>query len=326
MSDSASESERPAESQPVAPRKRLRTWLSWLLPYLIAGLVVLFISQRYSLSAIRAEMAKGQTLPLIPLAFLTYVISLGWVALADRTVLRGLLPEQDTPSYFQMARGKAAAVLLHIVHYALGQGMYATWLARRTGLKVARAGGLLLYIVAAELTSVCLYASIVIAVGRPAVPGAVFPVVLGISLSLVGLMLLVPATRLDRFGMIQIWVEIGRKRGLAQLAVRLCQHATTTTATWLAARWFGLDIPLFVMLSYMPVILVVASLPINVAGFGAVQGAWLLLSPWASPERILAFSVVWQAVSALALVARGLPFLRRVLAEIRQGHPAAPPP
>ncbi|MBE7481208.1 MAG: flippase-like domain-containing protein [Polyangiaceae bacterium] len=122
---------------------------------------------------------------------------------------------------------------------------------------------------------------------------------------------------------LRVLADLGQGRArarLAQLGIRLCQHATTTSATWLAARWFGLDIPLTVMLSYMPVILVVASLPINVAGFGAVQGAWLLLSPWAPAERILAFSVVWQAVSALALIARGLPFLRGVLADIRAGR------
>ncbi|MBK8998263.1 MAG: hypothetical protein IPM35_21275 [Myxococcales bacterium] len=255
-----------------------------------------------------------------PLALVTYVASLVWVAAADRTVLAGLLPPDKTPSYFGVAKGKAAAVVLHIVHYALGQGIYATWVARRTGLNLGQAGGLIFYIILAELGSVCLYATLVIVIGRPAVPGAVLPVVLGVALSIIAAVVLVPATRVERFGFLQIWVKVGRARGLAQLGIRLCQHATTTSATWLAARWFGLDIPLTVMLSYMPVILVVASLPINVAGFGAVQGAWLLLSPWAPAERILAFSVVWQAVSALALIARGLPFLRGVLADIRAGR------
>ncbi len=291
------------------------------MPYVIAGLVIAFISRQYSISAIWAEMAKGRAWPLIPLALATYFASLGWVAAADRTVLRGLLPEAETPSYLAIARGKAAAVVLHIVHYALGQGMYATWVARRTRLAAGQAGGLIFYIILSELGSVCLYAALVIGIFRPAVPGAVLPVVLGVALTVVAAVVLVPATRVERFGFLQIWTRVGRKRGLGQLAIRICQHATTTSATWLAARWFGLDIPLTVMLSYMPVILVVASLPINVAGFGAVQGAWLLLTPWAPAERILGFSLVWQAVSALALIVRGAPFLRGVLADIREGKP-----
>ena len=304
----------------------MKTWLSWLAPYAIAALVIVFISRQYSITAIRAEMAKGEWLPLIPLAFVTYVASLAWVAAADRTVLRGLLAEDLTPSYLAVAKGKAAAVVLHIVHYALGQGVYATWMARRTRLNLGQAGGLIFYIILAELGSVCLYAALVIGIGRPDVPSAVFPLVLGVALAVIAAVVFLPATRSERFGFLQIWVKVGRARGLAQLGIRVGQHATTTTATWLAARWFGMDIPLAVMLSYLPVILVVGSLPINVAGFGAVQGAWLLLSPWAPAERILAFSVVWQAASALALVARGLPFLRGVLADIREGKQSAAPP
>ena len=303
----------------------MKTWLSWLAPYAIAALVIVFISRQYSITAIRAEMAKGEWLPLIPLAFVTYVASLAWVAAADRTVLRGLLAEDLTPSYLAVAKGKAAAVVLHIVHYALGQGVYATWMARRTRLNLGQAGGLIFYIILAELGSVCLYAALVIGIGRPDVPSAVFPLVLGVALALIAAVVFLPATRSERFGFLQIWVKVGRARGLAQLGIRVGQHATTTTATWLAARWFGMDLPLAVMLSYLPVILVVGSLPINVAGFGAVQGAWLLLSPWAPAERILAFSVVWQAASALALVARGLPFLRGVLADIREGKQSAAP-
>jgi hypothetical protein len=137
--------------------------------------------------------------------------------------------------------------------------------------------------------------------------------------------LVAPSTRLERYALFETWTRVGRRRGLVQLGVRLLQHASTATGTWLAATAFGLEIPLTVMLSYIPVILVVASLPVNVAGFGAVQGAWLLLSPWAPGERILAFSVVWQTLSAVAIVIRGLPFLRGVLADIRRGKRDAAP-
>ena len=303
--------------------RKLRTGLTWVGPYLVAAIVIAFLLERYSWAQIRAEMAKGAVLPLIPIALGAYVISLLFVATADGVVLSGLLPAAEVPPFWAVARGKAASVLLHIVHYSLGQGAYATWLARRSGLSVAKAGGLILYIIAGELGSITAYAAVVIVTARPSVPGAVLPLVLGVAIAVVGFVLLVPSTRLDRFALFETFQRVGRRRGLSQLGIRLFQHATTTSATWLAARAFGLDVPLGVMLSYVPVILVVGSLPVNVAGFGAVQGAWLLLTPWAPAERILAFSVVWQAVSALALIARGLPFLRGVLRDIAEGRRAA---
>jgi len=299
--------------------------LSWVAPYVVAALVITFILRRYSISDIQHEMAKGNALPLVPIALVTYVMSLLFVAAADRVVLAGQLGAA-VPGYFAIARGKAASVLMHIVHYALGQGAYGTWIARKSGLTLGRAGGLLVYIIASELCSVCLYAGLVISIFRPAVPPAVLPTVLGIAATLMALVVILPSTRLERFALLETWSKVGRKRGLAQLGIRLFQHTTTSTGTWLAARYFGLDIPLAVMLSYMPVILVVGSLPINVAGFGAVQGAWLLLEPWAPGERILAFSVVWQAISALALIVRGLPFLKSVLADIREGGARTPDP
>jgi hypothetical protein len=306
----------------VVSRPAWRIWLSRLAPYLIATLVIAFILRRYSLDAIRAEMSRGNALPLFPIALAAYILSLICVTWADRIVLVGAVGD-GAPNYLSMVKGKAASVVLHIVHYALGQGAYATWLGRRTGIGLGRTGGLIAYIIAAELCSVCLFASTVILIGRPAVPAALLMTVAGISIGLIALMLAAPLSYLERVAALDTWSRVGARRGIAQLGVRMLQHTVTTGATWIAARTFGLDIPLGVMLSYMPIILIIASLPVNVAGFGAVQGAWLLLSPWAPGERILAFSVVWQAASAVALVIRGLPFLRGLLADIRAGRSAS---
>lgn len=300
------------------PRSGWRVWLARLAPYLITALVIAFILRRYSLDAIRDEMSRGNALPLFPIALGTYIGSLLFVAAADSVVLRGLLGGSG-PRYLALIKGKAASVVLHIVHYALGQGAYATWLGRTTGIGAARTGGLIGYIIAQELCSVCVFAALVIGVGRPAVSPALLYTVLGIAAVLLGMLLVAPLTRLERVAALETWTRVGAGRGLGQIGIRLLQHTTTTTGTWIAASVFGLEIPFWVMLSYLPIILVVASLPINVAGFGAVQGAWLLLSPWAVPERILAFSVVWQAASAVALVIRGLPFLRGLLSDIRAG-------
>ncbi|HMJ14023.1 MAG TPA: lysylphosphatidylglycerol synthase domain-containing protein, partial [Polyangiaceae bacterium] len=299
----------------------LRVWISRLFPYVFAAGVLSFLARRYSVEAIYAEMARGNSLPLVPIAIATFAFSLLFVAAADSIVLAGLLRPEQVPGYFAVIRGKAATVLLHIVHYALGQGAYATWLARKTGLRLIEVSGLLLYIVLAELCSVCLYAVGVIALGRPAVPPAVpvFAAVTGFGL--VALILILPFAKplLERFPLLHPWTRGSRARGLLHLTVRLLQHTTTTVGTWIAAQAFGLEIPFWVMLSHVPIILIVSSLPVNVAGFGAVQGVWLLLTPWAPAERILAFSVMWQLVSCLALIVRGTPFVRAALADIREG-------
>jgi hypothetical protein len=68
--------------------------------------------------------------------------------------------------------------------------------------------------------------------------------------------------------------------------------------------------------------MLVGALPINVAGFGAVQAAWLVFSPWATGEQLLAFQFLWQLWMLLMVVARGAPFVRGAVRDIA-GEPAA---
>jgi hypothetical protein len=67
-------------------------------------------------------------------------------------------------------------------------------------------------------------------------------------------------------------------------------------------------------------------LPINVAGLGAAQAAWLLFLPWATGPQLLAFQVLWNLFSGLGILARGVPFLRGVLRQIEDGVPAPASP
>ena len=52
-------------------------------------------------------------------------------------------------------------------------------------------------------------------------------------------------------------------------------------------------------------------------GMGPIQAAWIAaFSPWAPPERILAFQVLWHVTMLAVMVVRGLPFLRGALADV----------
>jgi hypothetical protein len=87
----------------------------------------------------------------------------------------------------------------------------------------------------------------------------------------------------------------------------------------MAMRVFGLQVPAAAAAMYMPMILLVASLPVNVAGLGAAQAAWLLFLPWASGAQLLAFQALWHVMSGVGILVRGLPFVRRVVREVEEG-------
>jgi hypothetical protein len=311
-----------------APAKapRWRRWLRTLAPYVVAGLAIVLVLRRYPPSSIAQEMKEGNTLGMVPLAIGMVVASLFQVSSADWLVMRGVASE---PPYWVAVRGKAGSAVLNIVGYAAHVGGYGVWIARVSGMRPGLAAGVVLYILSSELAAICLLTTTAAWFGDAA-PAAFAWIAPTVMLVLVGLKMLAPFGLLPQERVPQIfrpWRLVARWRALAQFATRGMHLATLTLFAWAAANVFGLPVPVGAMFVYFPIVLLVGSLPLNVAGFGAVQGAWLLLEPWApgGGEQVLAFSLLWQLLAAVGIVLRGLPFVRRVVAEIDQGAPKKEP-
>jgi len=56
--------------------------------------------------------------------------------------------------------------------------------------------------------------------------------------------------------------------GVSAIATSVCSHLSMFVAVWCAARAFGVDITLFDVICVMPVIIMISSLPISIAGMG----------------------------------------------------------
>jgi len=308
----------------VAPRPLTgwRLWLRRLGPWVIAGTAIALVLERYPADEIATEMQQGDVLAMVPFALALLTIGILMVASSDYVVIRGCV---DRPTYWVALRGKTGATLLNLVGYSAQAGGYGVWIARITGLSAAYTGGVVLYILSSELTAVSLVASASIWIGGATVPSGMRIAAPAIACVLLFLKLIGP---LNLFGkqlprVFRPWRDIVTKRSMLQVLLRTAHIYWMVLCTWGAAKAFGLDIPLSAMTTYLPIVLVVGSLPVNVGGFGAVQGAWLLLTPWASGERVIAFSILWQLVLAIGTLMRGLPFIRRVTAEIAEGRKRA---
>ena len=74
--------------------------------------------------------------------------------------------------------------------------------------------------------------------------------------------------------------------------VSLCLH-------FYAAHAFGIHIPFAQMLTFLPVIFMVAALPVTIAHLGTTQAAWIFFfSQYAPVPRLLAFSLAAHLVFA----------------------------
>jgi hypothetical protein len=298
-----------------------RAWLRRLAPYVVAGAVIAAILHKYPVRDIVAEMRLGHALPMLPLAIaLDFVVWLPYAAY-DRVVL---LKAIGPISYRDVVRAKAATAVLLTLGYFFGGGGYAVWIARRTGAGAARAAGAVLYVMTSDMVAVCAVAGASMWLLGLDVPHVLRTIATTIFCVQVLLILLGPHTPPGRaIAVFEPWRKIPRVWGFAQIFGRAVNIALITTFTWAAARAFGIHVPLAAMGMYMPIILLVTSLPFSVAGFGAAQAAWLLLLPWASGPQILAFETLWHLFIGAGLLLRGLPFLRRVVSEIDAGRSVA---
>jgi len=314
----------PHRHEPKPWRRRLQRYGPWL----IAAVTIAAILVKYPPGRIAEEMAQGDLSATIPYGALLIFGGIFLLSASDWLIINGSMrpPHESRVGYLTAVRARAGMSLLGLLGYGAGVGGIGVWIARVTGCGPALASGVALYVMATDLIAVSSVAAAAFWLGRPDVApslGIVAPAIAGVFLILAltsPLGLLVPPEQLPR--VLSPWPRMGTARAALTVALRTANICWITAMAWLGANAFGMEVPLAAMATFFPIILVVGSMPVNVAGFGAVQGAWLLLEPWASSgEQVLAFSVLWQLVLACAVALRGLPFLRTVLAEVARGSP-----
>lgn len=305
-------------------RSAVRTWARRVGPWLVAAGVLTLLLRRYSPADIARELGRGEVLPLLPVAAALVAVSVLLIAAADHLVLGrvvGRLP------YWDVVRAKCASSLVDIVNYHAGHAGYAVWIARRSGADAPTTGGVFLYVMASDLTAICLVACLSIALAGDVVPPALRVAAPAVAATLVALKLIGPFRLLGDASprVFAPWSALSRRRAMAQLAVRTGQALLGVLGTWIAIRAFGLSIPLWAVAAYLPLALFVGALPVNVGGFGAVQTVWLLFTEWVPGEQILAFNFVWQVTIGGAIMLRGVPFVRGFVREIDEGRANAAP-
>jgi hypothetical protein len=94
---------------------------------------------------------------------------------------------------------------------------------------------------------------------------------------------------------------------------------------YFAARTFGIAIPFTEMLVFLPVIFMLAALPVTVAHLGTTQAAWIFFfGAYAPAPRLLAFSLAAHLTFTATRALLGLIFLPRVYADLLE-RPALRP-
>jgi hypothetical protein len=302
-----------------------------ILPWLVALALLLYLFEMVPAARLREAVERADPAVFLGLCAFFVVLLLVADGFATWVTFRRTLP--DVPlGYREVVSLRAATYLLSILHYGVGQGGLAWFLATRHKVPVARAAGAVMVTVGVNFLLVTATAAAGIALGGAPADPRLRLLVYGLAAG-VPIYLAVVAWRpafLARTRVLEPIFAAGLGGNLAIAAARVPHLATLIVGNYVMMRLFGVEPPFTDALALLPVVFAVATIPLAPSGLGTAQAtAVAVFAPFAAgvthEERaaaVLAYSLGFQFAALLMQAALGLVFLRLVT---RRGTlPSAP--
>jgi uncharacterized membrane protein YbhN (UPF0104 family) len=217
---------------------------------------------------------------------------------------------------------RAASYVVAAFNTNVGRGALAAYLSRRLGAPFLQLGSTVLFLILTEYVHLVLWATIgLVQIAR--LRGEVARELLwappGVALLWVLIFVYTRSSigrpwallRTFRLAPVRRYLQIVLLRA-PMFFVSLCLH-------YAAARSFGLEIPFIALLTFLPVIFMLAALPISVAHLGTTQAGWIILfGAYGAESRLLAFSLAAHLTFVVTRAALGVCFLPRAYRDLVQ--------
>lgn len=278
---------------------------------IVAGLLTLaifaLILRRVPFPALATALHDADYRVFLALMIPNTLFYFAWDTLVLSVVIRwfhGPVPYRD------LLPVRAASYVVGFFNTNLGRGAMAAYLSRRLHAPLLELGSTVIFLVLTEYTQLVLWAMLGIVGFRAEVTGSLLTVAAGVAafwmIFFLYTKLHVTPSSVARHALAPREWSIFRTFRLAT-ATRLAQtvllrapmFVVSLCAHYYAAQAFGIPIPFGQMLAFLPVIFMLAALPVTVAHLGTTQAAWIFFfSQYAPAPRLLAFSLAAHLVFA----------------------------
>jgi len=289
--------------------------------------IFLLIFWRIPFGAFWQALAGAQLLPFLALMG---SFSLGFFLL-DTFVLSRLIRWFHGPlSYRELLPVRAVTYLVSILNTQLAQGALALYMHRRFRTPLAQITSTVALMVLLEMTNLTLFATLgaVVFPGGAPLPLLVFPLALvAVWLLLISLArgkLGVLSQRLGGSALLSTFRRVRLRQSALILGLKGSVFCIALLVHSQALGFFGMAIPPARLVAFLPVIFLVAALPITVAHLGTSQAAWLFFfSDYAPPADLLAYSLASHLTFMLANGTFGVLFLPKAYSDLFVHLPTA---
>ena len=320
-------------STPPAPVKRA-------LPILLTIVVLVIIFRQVPVERLLAAFGAADYRWFLAFMIPNTIIYFCWDTLILTAAMRWF---HEPIAFSALLPARAVSYVVAFFNGNLAHGVLAGYLARRLGHPLLQLGSTAAFLALTEYTHLVAWATVgLIAAGSrtplqllwlpPAV--AVFWLVfLGYTRFNIRPWEVVSAARRSsrppaQAGTAREWAifrtfRIAPLRRYVQMVLlRAPMFFASLCFHYFAAQAFGIHIPFVQMVAFLPVIFMIASLPITVAHLGLTQAAWIhFFGAYAAPETLLAFSLAAHATFTVTRAMLGVAFMPKAYAEL--AHPAS---
>jgi hypothetical protein len=191
--------------------------------------------------------------------------------------------------YRELLPVRAASYVVGFLNTNLGRGTLAAYLCRRLHAPFLELGSTVIFLVLTEYTQLVLWAMLGIFGFRAEVTTSLLAVAAAIAVFWIVVRLLIAPRTWSLFRTFRLATA---SRYAQIVLLRAPMFLVSLVLHYYAAHAFGISIPFGQLLAFLPVVFMVAALPVTVAHLGTTQAAWIFFfSQYAPAPRLLAFSL-----------------------------------
>jgi hypothetical protein len=232
---------------------------------------------------------------------------------------------------------RAASYVVGFFNTNVGRGALAAYLWRRLGVSFLELSGTVIFLVLTEYIQLVIWAMLGVFGFRSEITSGLIPIAVAVATLW---LLFFGYTRLNLTpGRAWRWLYMPRdwqvfrtfrRAGVGAygriVLLRAPMFVVSLFAHYYAAHAFGIHIPFGQLLTFLPVIFMVAALPVTIAHLGTTQAAWLFFfGQYASGPKLLAFSLVAHLTFTATRALIGLVWLPAAFTDlVTMAHPAQP--
>ena len=237
-------------------------------------------------------------------------------------------------SYRDLLPVRASSYVVGFFNTNAGRGTLAAYLWRRLNVPILELGGTVIFLLLTEYTHLVLWAMLGILAFQSEVTASLLPIAGAVAAFWIVFFaytkLHVTPWRAVRWVFAPREWQVFRtfrqapvKRYAQIVVLRMPMFIVAVCAHYYAAHAFGIHIPFGHLLTFLPVIFMVAALPVTVAHLGTTQAAWIyFFGQFAPAPKLLAFSLVAHLTFSLTRAALGLAWLPIAYGDLVQPRPA----